>query len=42
MKHIIESFFRIVLLAIILTIWWLVLNAQLSNVMILSINVGGV
>ncbi|HUS87649.1 MAG TPA: isoprenylcysteine carboxylmethyltransferase family protein [Bacteroidales bacterium] len=42
MKHVIESFFRIVLLAIILTIWWLVLNAPLSNVMNLSIIVGGV
>ncbi|MCX6322344.1 MAG: isoprenylcysteine carboxylmethyltransferase family protein [Bacteroidia bacterium] len=42
MKHVIESFFRIVLLAFILTIWWLVLNAPLSNVMNLSIIVGGV
>jgi hypothetical protein len=42
MKQVIESFFRIVLFAIILTIWWLVLNAQLSNVMNLSIIVGGV
>ena len=42
MKHVIESFFRIVLLAIIFTIWWLVLNASLSNVMNLSIIVGGV
>src|ERR1035437_2920505 len=37
-----ESFFRIVLFAIMLTIWWLVLNAQLSSVMNLSIIVGGV
>jgi len=42
MKHVTESFYRIVLLAIILTIWWLVLNAPLSNVMNLSIIVGGV
>jgi protein-S-isoprenylcysteine O-methyltransferase Ste14 len=42
MKHVIELFFRIALLAFILTIWWLVLNAPLSNVMNLSIIVGGV
>jgi protein-S-isoprenylcysteine O-methyltransferase Ste14 len=42
MKHVIESFFRIVLLIIILTMWWLVLNAQFSNIMNLSIIVGGV
>lgn len=42
MKHFIESFLRIVLLAIILTIWWLVLNTQFSNVINLSIIVGGV
>jgi protein-S-isoprenylcysteine O-methyltransferase Ste14 len=40
MKQVIESLFRIVLFAIILTIWWLVLNAQLSNVMNLLIIVG--
>ena len=42
MKQVIESFFRIVLFAIILIIWWLMLNSQLSNVMNLSIIVGGV
>ena len=42
MRHNIESFFRIFLFAIILTIWWLVLNAQFSNVINLSIIVGGV
>jgi protein-S-isoprenylcysteine O-methyltransferase Ste14 len=42
MKHVIESFFRIVLLAFIWFIWWWVLNAPLSNVMNLSIIVGGV
>ena len=42
MKQVIESFFRIGLFAIILTVWCLVLNAQLSNVMNLSIIVGGI
>jgi protein-S-isoprenylcysteine O-methyltransferase Ste14 len=42
MRHVIESFFRIILLAIILITWWYVLNAPLSNVMNLSIIVGGV
>jgi protein-S-isoprenylcysteine O-methyltransferase Ste14 len=42
MKRVIESFFRIVLLAFIWFIWWWVLNAPLSNVMNLSIIVGGV
>jgi protein-S-isoprenylcysteine O-methyltransferase Ste14 len=42
MKHVIESFFRIVLLAFIWFIWWWVLNAPLSNVMNLAIIVGGV
>jgi protein-S-isoprenylcysteine O-methyltransferase Ste14 len=42
MKHVIESFFRIVLLVFIWLVWWLVLNAPLSNVMNLSIIVGGV
>jgi protein-S-isoprenylcysteine O-methyltransferase Ste14 len=42
MKQVIESFFRIILLAIILTIWWLVLNASLSKIMNLSIIVGGI
>jgi protein-S-isoprenylcysteine O-methyltransferase Ste14 len=41
-KLVIETFFRIILLAIILTIWWLVLNTPFSNVMNLSIIVGGV
>jgi protein-S-isoprenylcysteine O-methyltransferase Ste14 len=42
MKHVIESFFRIVLLVFIWFIWWLVLNQPLSNIMNLSIIVGGV
>jgi protein-S-isoprenylcysteine O-methyltransferase Ste14 len=42
MKHIAETFFRILLFAIILTIWWLVLNASFSNVVNFSIIVGGV
>ena len=42
MKHIIETFFRILLFAIILTVWWLVLNASFSNVVNFSIIVGGV
>ena len=41
MKHVIESFFRIVLLAFIWFIWWWVLNAPLSSVMNLSIIIGG-
>jgi protein-S-isoprenylcysteine O-methyltransferase Ste14 len=42
MKHAVELFFRIAILAFIWFIWWLVLNAPLSNVMNLSIIVGGV
>ena len=42
MKHIKELFFRIALLAFILIIWWLASNASLSNVMNLSVIVGGV
>jgi protein-S-isoprenylcysteine O-methyltransferase Ste14 len=42
MKHVIELFFRVALLAFIWFIWWWVLNAPLSNVMNLSIIVGGV
>lgn len=42
MKHVIGSFFRLVLFAFILTIWWLALNARLSNAINLSIIVGGV
>jgi protein-S-isoprenylcysteine O-methyltransferase Ste14 len=42
MKHVIESFIKIVLFAIILISWWLVLYAQLSNIMNLSIIMGGV
>jgi len=42
MKQVIGSIFRIVLFVIILTAWWLVLNAHLSNIMNLSIIVGGV
>jgi protein-S-isoprenylcysteine O-methyltransferase Ste14 len=42
MKHAVELFFRIALLAFIFFIWGWVLNAPLSNVMNLSIIVGGV
>ena len=42
MKHAVELFFRIALLVSIWFIWWWVLNAPLSNVMNLSIIVGGV
>lgn len=42
MRHVIELFFRIALLAFIFMIWWWVSNAPLSNVMNLSIIVGGV
>jgi len=42
MKHVIESFYRVILLAIILILWWCVLNAPLSKVMNLSIILGGV
>jgi len=42
MKHFIESFYRIILLLIIWIIWWWVLNAQFSDVLNLSVIVGGV
>jgi protein-S-isoprenylcysteine O-methyltransferase Ste14 len=42
MKHVFESFFRITLLVFIWLIWWWVLNQSLSNIMNLSIIVGGV
>jgi len=42
MRHVIELLFRIVLFAFILFIWSWALSAQLSNVMNLSIIVGGV
>ena len=42
MKHVIELFIRVTLLALIWLIWWWVLKAPLSNVMNLSIIVGGV
>jgi protein-S-isoprenylcysteine O-methyltransferase Ste14 len=42
MKQIIDLFFRIILLAFIWVIWWVVLNASLSNVMNLTVIVGGV
>ena len=42
MKHVKQLFFRIALLAIIVIIWWLVLNASLSNALNLAIIVGGV
>jgi len=42
MKNVFEPLIRIVLLVIILTTWWLVLSTPLSNVMNLSIIVGGI
>jgi protein-S-isoprenylcysteine O-methyltransferase Ste14 len=42
MRHVTESFIRIFLFTIILTVWWLVLNAQFSNIINFSIIVGGV
>jgi protein-S-isoprenylcysteine O-methyltransferase Ste14 len=42
MRKIIEFLVRVALLAFIWFIWWLALNAPLSNVMNLSIIVGGV
>jgi protein-S-isoprenylcysteine O-methyltransferase Ste14 len=42
MKHAVELIFRIVLLAFIWFIWWWAINAPLTNVMNLSIIVGGV
>jgi protein-S-isoprenylcysteine O-methyltransferase Ste14 len=42
MKHVTEIFLRIALLAIIITIWWLVSDASLSYVMNLSVIAGGV
>jgi protein-S-isoprenylcysteine O-methyltransferase Ste14 len=42
MRHVIEFLFRIALMALIFLVWWWALNAPLSNVMNLSIIVGGV
>jgi protein-S-isoprenylcysteine O-methyltransferase Ste14 len=42
MKHAVELFLRIALLAFAWILWWWALNAPLSNVMNLSIIVGGV
>jgi protein-S-isoprenylcysteine O-methyltransferase Ste14 len=42
MKHVIEFVFRIALLVFIWIIWWWTLNAPFSNVMNLSVIVGGV
>ena len=42
MRHVLEFLFRIALLAFIFFIWWLAINAPLSNVVNLSIIVGGV
>ncbi len=42
MRQVIEYFIRVALLAFIWFVWWLVLNAPLSNVMNLSIIMGGV
>ena len=41
MKPVIDSLLRIVLFAILLTVWWLVMHASFSGVMNLSIIVGG-
>jgi len=42
MKHVIDLFIRIVLLAVLIIIWWLVSDASLSNFMNLSVIAGGV
>jgi protein-S-isoprenylcysteine O-methyltransferase Ste14 len=42
MRHVFELLFRIVLLVFIWIIWWWVSNVTLSNIMNLSIIVGGV
>jgi protein-S-isoprenylcysteine O-methyltransferase Ste14 len=42
MKHVIELLIKIALLVLIWFIWWLVLNAPLSDVLNLSVIVGGV
>jgi protein-S-isoprenylcysteine O-methyltransferase Ste14 len=42
MKQVIEAFFRILLWAIILLVWWFTLKVPLSNGMNLSIIAGGV
>jgi protein-S-isoprenylcysteine O-methyltransferase Ste14 len=42
MRHVLEFLFRIALLVFIFFIWWLAINAPLSNVVNLSIIVGGV
>ncbi len=42
MRHVLEFLFRIALLALLFFIWWLAINAPLSNVVNLSIIVGGV
>ncbi len=42
MKHVIDLFIRIFLLAILIIIWWLVSDASLSNFMNLSVITGGV
>jgi hypothetical protein len=42
MKHAVELFFRIALLAFSWFLWWWAFNTPLSNVMNLSIIVGGV
>jgi protein-S-isoprenylcysteine O-methyltransferase Ste14 len=42
MKHVIESLIKIALLLFIWFIWWLAFNASLSNVLNLSVIVGGV
>jgi protein-S-isoprenylcysteine O-methyltransferase Ste14 len=42
MRHTIENLIRVILLAFIWFMWWLVLNATLSNVVNLSVIAGGV
>lgn len=42
MRHVVELFFRVALLAFVWLIWWWALNVSLSNTLNLSIIVGGV
>jgi protein-S-isoprenylcysteine O-methyltransferase Ste14 len=42
MRHTIENLIRVILLAFTWLVWWLVLKATLSNVMNLSVIVGGI
>jgi len=42
MKHILETFVRIILFVLIILLWWWVLHQRFSNIMDISIIVGGV